>query len=68
MAAKKTAKTEANAEVTAGIYLDPKLAEIRDAEMARLEKIVVQPREDATIDPQLVKLRDAEAKRAPKVL
>jgi hypothetical protein len=67
MAAKKPAKAETQ-PAEPGIYLDPKLAEIRDAEMARLEKIVVTPREDATIDPALVKLRDAEIKRGNRTL
>lgn len=49
-----------------GIYLDPKLAEIRDEEAKKLEAVVVEPRPEPTIDPELIKLRDAEIKRGDK--
>lgn len=73
MAGKKPAKAvnetakAAQAEES-GIYLDPELARIRDEEIARLEKVVVQPRPEPTIDPELVKIRDADMKKAPRVL
>lgn len=51
-----------------GIYLDPKLAELRDEEAKKLEAVVVEPRPEPTIDPELVKLRDAEIKRGDKPL
>lgn len=46
-------------------YLDPKLAEIRDAEVKRNEETdaKVEPRPEPTIDPVLVEQRDAEIKR-----
>lgn len=51
-----------------GIYLDPKLAEIRDEEIKKLEAVVVEPRPEPTIDPALVKLREEEIKRGDKKL
>jgi hypothetical protein len=75
MAARKPAKAVNEAVAAAEkqpdgstIYLDPRLAEIRDAEMAKLAAIEIAPRQDATIDPVLVKLREAEIKRGPRVL
>ncbi len=49
-----------------GIYLDPKLAELRDEEAKKLEAVVVEPRPEPTIDPKLVELREAEAKRGDR--
>lgn len=47
-----------------GIYLDPKLAEARDAEAERLAQVVVDgSREEPSLDPKLAEARDAEAKR-----
>lgn len=67
MAAKKAAaKAETPTAAPAadsGIYLDPQLAEIRDAEMAKLAAIVVEPRPDATIDDALVAARNAKPDR-----
>lgn len=48
-----------------GIYLDPALAEIRDAE-AKRNDVEIAPREDASIDEALVKAREAEIKRGDK--
>jgi hypothetical protein len=49
-----------------GIYLDPDLAKLRDAEAKVLADLPdAAPRglvEDPAIDPELVKLRDAEIK------
>jgi hypothetical protein len=44
-------------------YLDPKLAEIRDAEAKRNDAVTVEDRPEPSIDPALVEARDAEIKR-----
>jgi len=52
-------------ESGSGIYLDPKLAEIRDAE-AKRNDVAIAPREDASIDEALVKAREVEIKRGDR--
>lgn len=56
----------AEAADESGIYLDPKLAELRDEEAKKLEAVVVEPRPEPTIDPELLKLRDAEIARGDR--
>lgn len=50
-----------------GIYLDPRLVEIREAE-AKRNDIKVEARPEPTIDDELVKAREAEAKVGIKKL
>jgi hypothetical protein len=42
--------------------LDPKLAEMRDAEI-KANEVDIEPRAEPTIDPRLVEARNAEIKR-----
>lgn len=55
-----------------GIYLDPDLADLRDAEIKKLSELPpLAPRglvEDPSIDPALVEAREAEVKRGDKKL
>ena len=72
-AAKKPASKPLNEAATegqasqSGIYLDPKLAEIRDAE-AKRNDVEIAPREDASIDEALIKAREVEIKRGPRTV
>ena len=71
MAAKKQAAKPVNEparkgqEDGSGIYLDPVLAEIRDAE-AKRNDVEIAPREEPSIDEALIKAREAEIKRGDK--
>lgn len=42
--------------------LDPEAAAIRDAEIAKLVAVTVEPRPEPTIDPELMELREDEVK------
>ena len=75
MASRKQAEPANEAATQAdeqGIYLDPELARIRDAEVKALaDAPEPAPRglvEDPEIDPELVKARDAEIARGDKQL
>lgn len=58
---------EKGQESESGIYLDPALVEIRDAE-AKRNDVEIAAREDASIDEALVKAREAEIKRGPRTV
>jgi hypothetical protein len=53
MARRKCEQPSDDAKGQDEIYLDPVLADIREAERKALDAIVVEPRPDSSIDPKL---------------
>jgi len=50
-----------------GIYLDPRLVEVREAEIKRND-VTVEPRPAVTIADELIEAREAEIKRGDRKL
>ena len=74
MAARKKAaeavneSAEKGQENESGIYLDPELVKIRDAEAKRNNVPVHPSYEEPSIDSELLKQREAEIKRGDKTI